>query len=200
MCQSGAVVAGFSSHIELASQFFLDVFLEFEEYIIVILPKFKLHPRIVQHRSLVLHHLHPQHQPIYSTLLILRLLLQHGHETPELTHFLPQLRRVIDHSLTNFFNAGAHRIILGPNGIFEVTQILKRLFRVLDHLSQESIMIIHFEFEIIKRLHYHCIIGFQPLLDHFSIGFNLLNLDIYLFEHIQLLVSIVDYGFERIYF
>jgi hypothetical protein len=61
-------------------------------------------------------------------------------------------------------------------------------------------MIIHFEFEVIKRLHYHCIIGFQPLLDHFSIGFNLLNLDIYLFEDIKLLVSIVDYGFECIYF
>ena len=61
-------------------------------------------------------------------------------------------------------------------------------------------MIIHFEFEIIKRLHYHCIIGFQPLLNHFSIGFNLLDFDVYLFEHIQLLVSIVDYGFERIYF
>ena len=150
----------------------------------VILAKFKLDPRIVQHRSLILHHLHPQHQSIYSTLLILRLLLQHGHETPELTHFLPQLRRVIDHSLTNFFNTGTHRIILGPNGIFEVTQIIKRLFRVLDHLSQESIMIIHFEFEVIKRLHYHGVIGFQPLLDHFSVGFNLLNFGMDLFKHI----------------
>jgi hypothetical protein len=184
VCQSGAVVTCFSGHIELASQFFLDVFLEFEEFFMVILAKFKLDPRIVQHRSLILHHLHPQHQSIYSTLLILRLLLQHGHETPELTHFLPQLRRVIDHSLTNFFNTGTHRIILGPNGIFEVTQIIKRLFRVLDHLSQESIMIIHFEFEVIKRLHYHGVIGFQPLLNHFSVGFNLLNFGMDLFKHI----------------
>lgn len=184
MCQSGAVVTSFSGHIELASQFFLDVFLEFEEYVIVILPKFELDPRIVQHRSLILYHLHPQQQSIYSTLLILRLLLQHGHELPELTHFLPQLRGVIDHRLTNFFNTGAHRIILGPNGILEVTEIIKRLFRVLHHLSQESIMIIHFEFEVVKCLHYHFVIGFQPLFNHFSIGFNLLNLAIDLFKHI----------------
>lgn len=136
------------------------MFLEFDECIIVILPKFKLDPRIIQHRSLVLYHLHPQQQSIYSTLLVLRLLLQRRHKTPQLAHLLPELRRVINHSLANLFNTGTHRIILRPNGIFKITEIIKCLFSILDHLRQQSIMIIHFEFKVIKCLHDHLVIGF----------------------------------------
>ena len=61
-------------------------------------------------------------------------------------------------------------------------------------------MVIHFEFEVVECLHYHSVVGFQPLLNHFSVGLYRLNLLVDLFKYIQFLISIVDYGFQCIYF